>query len=220
MTLAAPDGSTAPVKFRQLEVHDVATGRWLPMNSAALARAARQLPPPMAWKGDVTLRERPGYRGMAWVACRTQLATLAQSTALLAASKAESGLDPFVTALTEERLVLGQPCAARATARVLEQRPGYWRIRTDTDGTGVLVVSSAYHRGWVAREADNTLQLRPVDGVALGVPVGSGVREIILEFRPPALITALWCALAALILVLLLLAWGGYRTRGRTSIHN
>lgn len=218
--MIATQGSKAPVKLLQMQVHDAVSNQWLTLEVANSRQAMAALPPLIVWKGEVPLRERVGYRSMAWVACHTRQADLPMTAALLAGREAAERIDPFTTVLTEQRLILPKACRRQATAQIVERRHGYWRIRTQTDGPGVLVVSSAYHRGWIAEMDGSSLSVIPANGILLGVPIGSGSHNIVLRFRPPAFIAAMWLCAAALLCVLALLVWDWRHARRNRTPSN
>ncbi|PPJ41540.1 MULTISPECIES: YfhO family protein [unclassified Pseudoxanthomonas] len=207
-------GGKAPLKVVQVQVRDARSGMW---QSLASADAGVVRPPalsqPLAWGGETAIRERHDYRSMAWVACKTQQADLPAIAKVLSASRNDTGFDPFTTVLTEKRLILPSACQQGASADIVERRNGYWRIRTQTDGPGVLVVSSAYHHGWVAEMGGRSLSVIPADGILLGVPVGTGSHEIVLRFRPRNFTVALWMSGATLASLAVMLAWGFRRRR-------
>jgi len=102
--------------------------------------------------------------------------------------------NPETTATTEEHLSLapGTP----GTAEILDDRPGFIRISTHADSEQLLVVSEAHHEGWVARRSAETKKVfRVYGGLAMGILVGPGQEETVLNFEPTSVLYGKWLSL-------------------------
>jgi hypothetical protein len=95
-----------------------------------------------------------------------------------------SEIDLATTALVKTALELEEGAPGAATLQ--EERPGYFKIRTQAPERQLLVVSESYHRGWRVRRngAINAEKALPVYGDFLGYVVESGESELEFSFEP------------------------------------
>ena len=217
ITLAMREDAGAPMMTRSIEARDSVTGAWVALPFGPESEASAPLNSPPTDVQGVPVRERLGYRGMAWVACAARVAPLQEQGAILRSSRANAKLDARKTILLEEQVrSLSMTCNSPSPTRVLERRPGYWKLRTKTDGAGMLVVSSSFNSGWNASVDGVPTRVLPAYGLVLGIPVAAGEHEVELHFLPRSLFWALLIAALAIIPTLLLL-WKGRRARPRAD---
>jgi hypothetical protein len=109
-------------------------------------------------------------------------------------------IDPARTAIVEESVSLaGEP----GTARVHEERPGFFDIQTSAGGQQLLVVTERFHRGWQVRIDDQPGQAIRVYGDFLGCVVPAGTHRVTLEFRPRSVTVGLQLSIAGVLLTLI-----------------
>ena len=217
ITLAMREDAGAPMMTRSIEAKDSLTGAWVALPFGPLSEANAPLNSPPTDVQGVPVHERLGYRGMAWIACAARVVPLQQQGAILRASRVNAKLDVRKTVLFEELVRnLSLTCKSPAPTRVLERRPGYWKVRTKSDGAGVLVVSTSFNSGWNASVDGVPTKVLPAYGLVLGIPMAAGEHEVELHFLPRSLFWTLLIAGLAIIATLLLL-WKGRRGRLRAD---
>lgn len=100
-------------------------------------------------------------------------------------------IDVESTALTEVPLVLPEATSGAAApsgaATVVSQRPGRLHIRCNCASPQLLVVSESYHDGWRAIVDGRPRQVFRTNGDFMGLPVGPGRQEVVLQFHPRSL---------------------------------
>jgi hypothetical protein len=109
---------------------------------------------------------------------------------------ADADWDPRRTAIVAEPVSLpAVDEAARASVRVVEERPDVQRLEVDSGG-GVLVTSGLHFPGW--RVWVDGAEARPVevDGALRGVPIAAGRHAVLWRYEPGWL-GAAWLASAA-----------------------
>ena len=217
ITLAMREDAGAPLMTRSIEAKDSLTGAWVALPFGPLSEASAPLNSPPIDVQGVPVRERLGYRGMAWVACAARVVPLQEQGAILRASRANAKLDERKTVLLEDQVAnLSMTCKSPAPTRVVERRPGYWKLRTESDGAGMLVVSTSFNSGWNASVDGIATKVQPAYGLVLGIPVAAGKHEVELHFLPRPLFWTLLISGLAIIATLLLL-WTGRRARLRAD---
>jgi hypothetical protein len=72
------------------------------------------------------------------------------------------------------------------------------------NGSGVLVLSEMWAPGWNATVDGNAAPVLQVDRLLRGIPIGPGVHEVTLSYRPPGLRLGLAITSATLIAILTL----------------
>lgn len=214
ITLAMREDAGAPIMVRAIEAKDSRTGAWVPLVFGPISKNSVPLNSPPTDVQGVQVSERLGYRGMAWVACATRVVPLQEQGAILRGSRASSNLDPRQTVLLEaqgrERSLT---CKSPEPTSIVERRPGYWKIRTNSDGAGMLVVSTSFNSGWNASVDGVVAQVLPAYGLVLGIPIAAGEHEVELHFLPRSLFWTLLIAGLAIIATILLLWRGRHDTR-------
>ncbi|MGH8063265.1 MAG: YfhO family protein [Pseudoxanthomonas sp.] len=201
----------APIMARSIEAKDSRTGAWVPLSFGPVMESNGTLNSPPTDVQGVPVSERLGYRGMAWIACSARVMALQEQGAILRGSRAKSRLDPRRTVLLEE--AAHKPaltCKSPAPTLVVERRPGYWKLRTRSDGAGMLVVSTSFNSGWNASVDGVVAKVVPAYGLVLGIPIAAGEHDVELHFLPRSLVWALLIAGLAIIATLILL-WRGRR---------
>jgi hypothetical protein len=88
------------------------------------------------------------------------------------------------------------PAATRI--EILERWNNGYRIRTDSTGPAVVVVSQMYYPGWKASVDGLSTPVYPVDMALTGFIVPSGVHEVRLYFRPNSFLIGLAISLLSL----------------------
>jgi len=211
VTLAMRQDAGAPVMTRSIEAKDSRTGAWVPLEFGPLSENAAPLNSPSTDVQGVPVSERLGYRGMAWVACTARVVPLEQQGAILRASRASARMDARSTVLLEEKPPgASLACKSPAPVSILERRPGYWKLRTRSDGAGMLIVSTSFNPGWNALVDGVAAKVLPAYGVVVGIPVAAGEHEVELHFLPRSLLWTLLLAGLAIIATVILL-WKGVR---------
>lgn len=91
-------------------------------------------------------------------------------------------LDPAMTAVVDEPFTLDTN--ASGTATIEEDRPGRMTIQVEASGRSLLVISEAYHPGWIAEIDGKAVRPRRVDGDLLGLLVDQGNHRVCFRFAP------------------------------------
>jgi hypothetical protein len=101
---------------------------------------------------------------------------------------------------SELPVVGGNPEDSRTETRVeiLERGNNGYRIRTDSTGPAVVVVSQMYYPGWKASVDGLPTPVFPVDMALTGFIVPSGVHEVRLFFRPNSFLIGLAISILSL----------------------
>lgn len=197
------DTMTALVRVKALEVSDASTGQFTQLALAPdYPDAMRVLGPERVVAGLPIVKERLGYRGMAWGVCRARAIDPADLPGVLSTGTDRSGaqFDPFHEALVERGFTPPRlDCDRPPRVEVLKRHAGAWRLRVTSTGVGLLVVSESYNAGWSARVDGVETPLLPVDGLVLGVEIPAGQHDVELRYRPARF--GLYLLLAALALL-------------------
>ena len=73
-----------------------------------------------------------------------------------------------------------------------------YRIRTESAGPAVVVVSQMYYPGWKASVDGSSARVYPVDVALTGFIVPSGLHEVRLYFRPNSFLLGLAISIVSL----------------------
>jgi hypothetical protein len=106
----------------------------------------------------------------------------------------ESTFEPERTVIFSERpAVVGgsEDDPAETRIEIRERWNNGYRIRTDSAGAAVVVVSQMYYPGWKASVDGLPTRVYPVDMALTGFLVPSGVHEVTLYFRPNSFLIGL-----------------------------
>lgn len=186
--IALRDTMTALLRVKSLEISDASTGQFTQLAIAPEhSDVSKALGPERVLPGLPGVRERLGYRGMAWGVCRARAIDPADLPGVLSTGLDRSGarFDPFAEALVEVGFTAPRlDCIRPPNVEVMERHPGAWRMRATSSGVGLLVVSESYNAGWSARVDGVETPLLPVDGLVLGVELPAGQHEVELRYRP------------------------------------
>jgi hypothetical protein len=107
------------------------------------------------------------------------------------------GIDPLQEALATAEDAGRAPLPGEGRAgRAEVVRAGGGQIDVRGEGPGVLVVAAAWDEGWSASGDGQPLPLLRVDHAAIGVPIGPGIRRVVLRHRARGLSVGM--ALAAI----------------------
>ncbi len=102
--------------------------------------------------------------------------------------------------------------SAYTAAEIVEQRPGYVRLKTSPAEASVLVWSSRFHKGWQAEAGGKDLEPFAVEGALTGLHIPAGPQEIELTFAPKSAARKL-SSFAVVSGLVLLCAWAAVSLR-------
>ena len=88
-------------------------------------------------------------------------------------------IDPARTAIVEDNISIG---GEPGTARVSEERPGFFDIQTSAGNQQLLVMTERFHEGWQVRIDDQPARAIRAYGDFLGCVVPAGAHHVTLEF--------------------------------------
>lgn len=108
--------------------------------------------------------------------------------------------DPARTAIVEQNVSLG---GEPGTARVSEEWPGFFDVRTSAEGQQLLVMTERFHEGWQVRIDGEPAPAMRVYGDFLGCLVPSGSHQVTLQFKPRSMTLGLQLSMAGLLLTAL-----------------
>ena len=69
--------------------------------------------------------------------------------------------------------------------QLLEYRPGIMKLRTSAQCPSILRVTEKYDRDWRVRVDGKTGRVLRADFIFLGIPLETGLHEVVLEYAPP-----------------------------------
>ena len=76
-----------------------------------------------------------------------------------------------------------------AGIEVVRRDPGNWELSIDRGrGGGRIIVAETWDEGWSARADGRGVEVEPIDGVLLGIPVSEETERVTLIYRPPGII--------------------------------
>jgi len=104
---------------------------------------------------------------------------------------------------TEPPCDLGPTPAERGLAEVESIRPGFWRIRVETEAPALLLVAETAFPGWAATIDENPAEWQPAYTVVRAMCVPAGVHTVEQRFSP----TIFWMLSLAALIVLLAAGW-------------
>lgn len=159
----------------------------------------------------VVVLERTPAPPHAWVVHEARRAPTDEALALLAAGD----VDPYRVALVESDLA--QPLAVpsggeSSSARVTRYEADTLSVAVESAAPGLLVLSEAWARGWVATVNGESAPVLPVDGWLRAVPVPEGPSVVELRYEPLSLRAGIVISLVSIVGAAALLAWGARRS--------
>ncbi len=162
--------------------------------------------------GDVILFDRPVEP------VRLVDAAIVQPDPVLAAAEISRRAADDVAVVDR---ALGLPTESESTSRLevisIEDTTDRVTVQVDTDRDALLVVSRAFYPGWTATVDGERADVVVAEGAFLGVPIGPGLHEVELRFRPRHLRLSLISLLGGLTLVVVLAAHARRDTDVRSS---
>jgi hypothetical protein len=98
----------------------------------------------------------------------------------------QSGFDPETTAILEQPpgCQVGPLPAVPASVHVIEERPGYWLIQTESASPGLLVLSESAYPGWQVTVGGQPATALTAYGVVRAVCVPAGTHHVEWRFAP------------------------------------
>jgi hypothetical protein len=154
----------------------------------------------------VIVLERTPAPPHAWVVHEAQRASPDEALALLAAKT----VDPYRVALVEADPVhplARPPDGARSTARVVRYDADAIAVEVEAAAPGLLVLSEAWARGWVATVNGEATPVLPVDGWLRGVPVPAGSSVVEVRYEPLSLRAGVAITAASVLVAVAAVAW-------------
>lgn len=134
----------------------------------------------------VRLLELPGTLGRAWVVGGLRVLTDEASVLRALGAPATPPAREVALATEEDARGLTLPAGSRSSrAEVTRLRGG--RVDVRAEGPGLLVVTSAWDRGWRASLDGQPARLLRVNHALLGVALGEGRHRLTLRYSPPGL---------------------------------
>ena len=179
-----------------------------------------------SWRGAVapgplaSLERREDLLPRAWLVHAAVSATEGEVRNALTIGDLPDGQrwDPYAVALLDApatgfdaRAAVPRP----GSVEVLERGEGRWRLRVQSPGEAMLVISQAYYPGWRAKVGGTPVEVVPVDGLIQGVQVRPGSHDVELTYMPRSFIAGAAISLGALAVFLALCVrlWAGRGVR-------
>ncbi|MCC6905245.1 MAG: hypothetical protein IT326_05325 [Anaerolineae bacterium] len=94
--------------------------------------------------------------------------------------------DPATTVILEREPGC-TPSGTAGTARVIEERPGFWRIETESDGPALLILSETAYPGWQATLNGTKAEIMTAYTAIRAVCVPAGASEVVMRYDPASL---------------------------------
>jgi hypothetical protein len=115
----------------------------------------------------------------------------------------QPGFDPATTAILEQPpdCELGPAPAASGRAHIVEERPGYWLIETESASPALLLVSESAYPGWQVRVGGRPATALTAYGVIRAVCIPAGTHLVEWRFMPTIFVAGGVLTVAALLLV-------------------
>jgi hypothetical protein len=102
---------------------------------------------------------------------------------------------------------LGLTGEVAGMAEIVEDHPGLIRVKTNTAGRQLLVISECFHPGWQAQVDGEPVPVEQINGDFMGCVVEAGQHEVLLEFLPAHVALGQAISLAGLAGAIMLAAW-------------
>ncbi|CAM8651748.1 Uncharacterised protein family YfhO [Acidimicrobiia bacterium] len=141
----------------------------------------------------------------AYVASRTEVATIAEITGRLLTEASDFRDTVFLESSGVNSTLFSGDSAPGSAAAVVEGsigEHGSGRFVVESDGPGLLVVSTGWLDGWSATVNGKHAPVVRANGLTLAVPIGAGSSEVKLKFTPPGLHLGLAVSVLALVILL------------------
>jgi hypothetical protein len=122
--------------------------------------------------------------------------------------------DPATTVLLEEAAAVPPVESFHGLARVLEARPDQWRVGTQANAAGFLVVTEANAPGWEAEVDGRAAPVHTANMLFRAVPVPEGDHTVVLRYRPAAVTWGLAASAVSLVVTGAILAGTRRSSRG------
>jgi hypothetical protein len=161
--------------------------------------------------GDRPL-ELAGQLGKAWVYRRnrvlpvarllTQYEVIPDRNAAVARLHA-ADFDPALTVILDEPPACASDLTAVAagSAEIASWGPGFWHLRTQSDGAAILVVAENDYPGWIVTVDGEPAEPLTAYTTARAVCVPAGSHQVIWEFAPRSYLAGGAATLASLLVV-------------------
>jgi hypothetical protein len=116
----------------------------------------------------------------------------------------QPGFDPVTTAILEQspECEIGRAPAAPGRADVVEERPGYWLVETESAAPALLLLSESAYPGWQVRVGGRPATPLTAYGVIRAVCVPAGTHLVEWRFAPTVFVAGGLVTLPALLLLL------------------
>jgi hypothetical protein len=204
---------------------------YVPLEPAALTTLVASVPDPRSTAYDVlgveyVVSETPldafasgdrplalaGQQGKAWVYRRsrvlpvarlvTRYEVIADREAAVARLHA-ADFDPAQTVILDEPPACAENLAAGdvGSAQIAKSAPGYWLVRTRSDGAALLIVAENDYPGWIAKVDGEPAEFHTAYTTSRAVCVPAGSHEVIMEFAPRNYIAGAAATLVSLLVV-------------------
>jgi len=143
----------------------------------------------------------------AWMVREAQIASDADSVYKLLPA---SNFDPFKTVIVRQPIPdwnsLTEPSNVKDNIEIVEDYPGYIKIKVANSFRAMLVFNEAYYPGWWARVNGQTRQMIEANGFIQAVPVPAGDVTVEIYFMPMMFVVGAVLSALALIVCLTLIA--------------
>lgn len=171
--------------------------------------------------GDLVLRDGHALP-RAYVLPRTQAFSPARHPDLTATQLvASSDADPHTMVLVENDPTTPQvphgSQAAVPASQVEDIGPNVVRVSATADSPSYLVLNDLYHRGWTARVDGQPARVFVANAVFRAVALEPGTHEVEFRFEPMTHLVGAAISGVSLVVAVLVIAWGGRRTRPRVG---
>ena len=222
---AALVGMNSVLGYNILEVaahHDFAIGMGDPRTTAYDILGVEYVLSPQPLEGDFVEGERPvqliASTDSVWIYRRSRvmpIARMAYQTEIIdeawraRARVHEPGFEPATTVILDAP----PPCQIEATpdtpgtAEIIDRRPGYWLIDTNSEAAGLLVLSETAYPGWRVTIDDKPAEILTAYTTIRAVCVPAGKHQIEWIFDP----ITYKIGLAITLPVLIVCGWAGVR---------
>ncbi|MBI5349619.1 MAG: YfhO family protein, partial [Chloroflexi bacterium] len=125
----------------------------------------------------------------AWMVREAQIAGDADSVYKLLSA---SNFDPFKTVIVRQPIpdwnTLTEPSNVKDNIEIVEDYPGYIKMKIANNFRAMLIFNEAYYPGWWARVNGQTQQMVEANGFIQAVPVPAGDVTVEIYFMPLTLV--------------------------------